>query len=69
MPDCVLGPERSRRVEPCPVVSPLFGTDEDLLYVLFSDAAAGLLVAVLVPACEDDVTPDAEGEADPVLLE
>jgi hypothetical protein len=33
--------------------------------VLISDVAAGLLVAVPVPACEDDD----EGDTDPVLLE
>lgn len=69
VPACALGVEGSRRVYPCPVVSPLFGTDEDLVYVLFSDAVAGLLVAVPVPDCAADVADDAEGDADPALLE
>jgi hypothetical protein len=69
VPVCALGAEGSRRVYPCPVVSPLFGTDEDLVYVLFSVAVANLLVAVLVPDCAADVADDAEGDADPALLE
>jgi len=36
--------------------------------VLFSDAAPGLRVAVVVPDCAD-VADDAEGDADPLLLE
>jgi len=56
-------------VYPCPVVSPLLGTDEDLVYVLFSDASAGLLVAEPVPDCATDVTDEAEGDTDPLLLE